>query len=251
VSYQPERLWLHYFWIFVAMSSTILIYVTVYITLRARSSSSTATTPHGATPLMILYPTIYAVCTAPLAAGRIASMAGWDIDLAYFCAAGSMIACNGWLDTLLYGFTRRGIVFAGSPPSGALGIETFWGFEKRGGFGTTTTIEAGGASSPTSNAARGGNKLRRGGRPGSSDSTENLYAMRRIGTGTEDRGGPDVVMGIKAETTVRVQREVDKTGYVRRHAEEQMRRQLQRQQAVESQDRIDKASWETKSFDDQ
>jgi hypothetical protein len=245
--YQSERLWLHYFWIFVAMLSTIIIYAFIYITLRIRSSSSTTPIPHGATPLMLLYPTIYTICTIPLAAGRVASMANREVGLAYFCVAGSMIACNGWLDTLLYSFTRRGIVFGESPPSNAIGIETFWGLEKRRGFGTTTTIEAGGASNLTSIAAGRESKLHRGiVQASSSDSTENLYVMGRINS-TKDKGSSDAVMGIKAETTVCVQREADETGCARRHAEEQMR---QRQQAAESEDRTDKVSWDTKSFDD-
>lgn len=77
-------------------------------------------------PTFLLYPLIYVLCTAPLAAGRIASMAGNDVSLAYFCFAGSMIASAGWLDVALYSSTRRAIVFSGeAPPSQDTGIETF------------------------------------------------------------------------------------------------------------------------------
>jgi hypothetical protein len=73
----------------------------------------------------LLYPLIYVCCTVPLAAGRIASMAGNNVSLAYFCFAGSMIACNGWLDVLLYSTTRRSIVFSSEAPSQDTGLETF------------------------------------------------------------------------------------------------------------------------------
>jgi hypothetical protein len=74
----------------------------------------------------LLYPLIYVLCTVPLAAGRVASMAGNNVSLGYFCFAGAMIACNGWLDVALYSTTRRSIVFSGdSPPSQDTGLETF------------------------------------------------------------------------------------------------------------------------------
>lgn len=74
----------------------------------------------------LLYPIIYILCTAPLAAGRIASMAGNTVPLSYFCFAGSMIASAGWLDVALYASTRRSIVFSGEkPPSQDTGIDTF------------------------------------------------------------------------------------------------------------------------------
>ncbi|CAK7216087.1 hypothetical protein SBRCBS47491_002713 [Sporothrix bragantina] len=77
-------------------------------------------------PTFLLYPLIYVLCTAPLAAGRIASMAGNDVSLAYFCFAGVMIASAGWLDVALYSSTRRSIVFSGeAPPSQDTGLETF------------------------------------------------------------------------------------------------------------------------------
>jgi hypothetical protein len=74
----------------------------------------------------LLYPLIYVLCTVPLAAGRIASQAGDTVSLGYFCFAGAMIACNGWLDVALYSSTRRSIVFSGeAPPSQDTGLETF------------------------------------------------------------------------------------------------------------------------------
>ena len=39
--------------------------------------------------------------------------------------AGTMIACNGWLDVLLYASTRADIVFCDLPPGEATGLNTF------------------------------------------------------------------------------------------------------------------------------
>lgn len=193
--YQSERLWLHYFWIFVAMFSTITIYATIAVTLRYRKTTLAAT-PHGATPLMIVYPLIYTVCTAPLAGGRIASMAGQDVPLAYFCVAGSMIACNGWLDVLLYSLTRRSIIFCEEQPGDAIGIETFTFLGKGHRMGNTTTIEAGLHAGLEASHGRHSSSRIRGRRFDSTASTENLYAA---GGGL----GPEFGR-IKAETTIDV-----------------------------------------------
>jgi hypothetical protein len=163
---------------------------------------------------MLLYPAIYTVCTIPLAAGRIASMAGRKVPLEYFCIAGAMIACNGWLDVLLYSITRRSIVFSDSPPSDDAGLETFYGLGLKSGqrrLGNVTTIEAGGNFSDL-NGAQKATHLRRGskGRTSSSASTENLYGMAKTQSLGHGQGG---FSGIKTETTVKVQREDVSEGY--------------------------------------
>jgi hypothetical protein len=166
------------------MFSTVLIYAYIFIFLRRKRISSQTISPNskslGATPLMILYPFIYVVCTAPLAAGRISALAGNDVSLGYFCAAGTMIACNGWLDVLLYASTRADIVFAEYPPGEEVGLETFAFMGKGHKFGTVTTVEAG---------QRVGSRLA-GRRSHDGDSVENLYGLDQI--------------GIKGEVTVRV-----------------------------------------------
>lgn len=126
---------------------------------------------YGAMPLMIVYPIVYVVCTAPLAIGRIAALAGNEISLAYFCMAGSMIACNGWLDVLLYTGTRSHIVFASDPPTEDIGLDTFAFMGKGHKFGTTTTVEGG---------QRGGSRVGGGRRSQGGDSLENLYALDEI-----------------------------------------------------------------------
>ena len=53
-----------------------------------------------------------------------------------------MIACNGWLDVLLYSSTRSEIVFSETPPGEETGLETFAFMGKGHRLGTTTVIEA-------------------------------------------------------------------------------------------------------------
>lgn len=193
-AFQIERLWLHYFWIFCSMFSTVLIYLYIFAFLRKKSFSQDeiAKSPrlHGATPLMVLYPLIYALCTAPLAAGRIYALAGHEVSLAYFCAAGTMIACNGWLDVILYASTRADIVFSEFPPGPNTGIDTFT-FIGKASLGTTTTIIGGGCAphnrsgsrAASRSASRGASRLaKRGGGLGSNsgESVENLYGLGEI-----------------------------------------------------------------------
>lgn len=183
------------------MFSTVLIYLYIFAFLRRKSYSSDemakSPTLHGATPLMVLYPLIYTICTAPLAAGRIYALAGHEVSLGYFCAAGTMIACNGWLDVILYASTRADIVFSEYPPGEDTGLETFAFMGKGHMLGTTTTIEAAGSSqnrsasraasrsasrSVSRAASRGASRLgKRSGRGSSGgESVENLYGMGEI-----------------------------------------------------------------------
>lgn len=155
------------------MFSSILIYAAIFIYLRTRSRTQgiSGKTIYGAAPLMILYPIVYIVCTAPLAIGRIAALAGNDVSLSYFCVSGSMIACNGWLDVLLYTTTRADIVFTAYPPSENIGLETFAFMGKGHTFGTVTTVEA---------RPKGGSRLGGGRRSQGGDSVENLYGLDEI-----------------------------------------------------------------------
>ena len=168
------------------MFSTAIIYAVIFISLRRRSAKDSqfhAATKHRATPLMILYPLVYTICTAPLAAGRIYALAGHNVSLAYYCAAGTMIACNGWLDVLLYASTRAEIVFSDYKPGADTGLDTFGFMGKGHKFGTTTTIEGGGDRE----AARLGRSSHGG------DSVENLYGLNNIGVRGEVSVTVDVV----------------------------------------------------------
>lgn len=95
-----------------------------------------------------------------------------------------MIACNGWLDVLLYASTRSDIVFSEEPPSESTGLETF-AFLGKGGrnLGTTTTIEAG--LPEEAKSSHGSFKSRFGGKRGGSMASEGdrdvLYGLGEIG----------------------------------------------------------------------
>jgi hypothetical protein len=56
---------------------------------------------------MILYPVVYIIVTLPLAAGRIATMAGNKPSLNYLLVGACFMSSAGWIDSLLYTFTRR------------------------------------------------------------------------------------------------------------------------------------------------
>lgn len=85
--------------------------------------------------------------------------------------AGSIIACNGWLDAFLYATTRADIVFAIHPPSEDIGLDTFAFMGNGHSFGTVTTVEAG---------QSGESALWRGRRSQGGDSVENLYRLDAI-----------------------------------------------------------------------
>lgn len=70
---------------------------------------------------MVVYPFAYVILTLPLAAGRVSSMAGRKPPLVYFCVAGTMMASCGFIDVILYIYTRKALVRSNvgmkNPPS--------------------------------------------------------------------------------------------------------------------------------------
>ncbi|KAI0842717.1 G protein-coupled glucose receptor regulating Gpa2-domain-containing protein [Hypoxylon sp. FL0890] len=138
--FEPLRLWFHYLWIFISFLATSILYTLIFIFLQqknsfseplshSRPSGSTNTSarrqPQGHHPAFLIYPVIYVLCTAPLALGRVLTMSGRHVSIAYFCLAGAMIASSGWLDVLLFSTTRHSIIFNASPDSESTGLETF------------------------------------------------------------------------------------------------------------------------------
>ena len=146
--YVEERLWLHYFWIFVAMFGTVVIYILIYVSINSRLANSTddsrgeLMSTKRAAKYMVIYPVTYVLCTLPLAAGRMASMAGVRIPYWFFIVSGSAITSCGWIDVLLYAVTRRVLVFsADPPPKAAYGLDTFGWHKSSEFYGTATIIE--------------------------------------------------------------------------------------------------------------
>lgn len=137
VKYENLRLWLHYFWIFGSLALTSVLYIVIFFSLQRRDASirspyndrgqqEMAGDPAaGSHPGFLIYPIIYTLCTAPLAMFRVATMSGREVSAELFCFAASMIASNGWLDVVLFSWTRSSIIFAPTPDSADTGLGTF------------------------------------------------------------------------------------------------------------------------------
>ncbi|KAM7190005.1 G protein-coupled glucose receptor regulating Gpa2 domain containing protein [Rhypophila sp. PSN 637] len=151
VKFETHRLVLHYLFIFISLAATSALYILIFFSLRKRESrqqnarstersrlpdpsptsticsNTAATSPQGSGhhKAFLLYPVIYVVCTAPLALGRIATMAKVDVPISYFCVAGALIGSNGWLDVLLWGVTRKNLLFYSDVGSEETGLGTF------------------------------------------------------------------------------------------------------------------------------
>ncbi|KAI3317987.1 hypothetical protein HD806DRAFT_352156 [Xylariaceae sp. AK1471] len=129
-AYGDIRLLTHYIFIFIAIILSWVLYTAIFISLRRqqrRGDLAEAKNSGYHHPAFLIYPIIYLLCILPLAVGRVATMAGKDPPLGYFCFAGALVASNGWLDVLLFTSTRRSIVFAHGDDLGNedTGINTF------------------------------------------------------------------------------------------------------------------------------
>lgn len=111
--YQSERLWLHYFWIFIVEFGTIAIYGHVFVHLRGRIRSimnNDTSKLTRATKFMVMYPIAYLALTFPIAVGRMIAMSGKKLPDTFFVVAGALLTSCGWIDALLYTLTRRVLV---------------------------------------------------------------------------------------------------------------------------------------------
>jgi hypothetical protein len=150
--YEKLRLVTHYLFIFMALVTTSVLYILIFAATRRkhaeRGSEHHLHLSHN--PVFLLYPIIYVACTIPLALGRIATMAGADVPLGYYCFAGAMIASNGSFDCLLFGTTRSVLLFG--PTSIVdredVGLGTFSFMRTPHGrhFGNMVWIQGGGRS---------------------------------------------------------------------------------------------------------
>lgn len=129
--------------------ANVIIYAVIYTILLHRIHSGYYTPleskrVRAISNLMVVYPVVYVICTLPLASARMAAMTGNPPSLARLCLSGAIITSNGWLDVLLYTYTRRIMIFSDEPPSDSNGFDTFSPFwhEKPTRFGGETTIEA-------------------------------------------------------------------------------------------------------------
>lgn len=218
--YVGIRLWLHYFWIFVAEFGTVFVYGSLYLGLmgRLRSNYYSVEEAHHAKQaawLMALYPAVYVACTLPLASARMMSLAGEAPSFTRLCVAGAMITSNGWLDVLVYSLTRRISLLGGEPPGEDCGIETFTLPFFAGGkdprFGTITTIEATGPGAVSAHEPKGSVfKIHEA--HDSQDSTDRSRCASQQSTygsmvGLWDARGSGGKNGVHTETTVEIMSE--------------------------------------------
>jgi hypothetical protein len=66
---------------------------------------------------MVVYPFAYVALTLPLASGRVSAMAGHEPPLAFYPVAGTLMACCGITDVLLYIWTRKALLKNGGQGS--------------------------------------------------------------------------------------------------------------------------------------
>ena len=122
--YEPERLGLHYVWLFLSEFGLIVTYMITFVKLRRKTNSlfanqrrasydlankTTIEAVNRITKLMMLYPFVYVLLTLPLSSARMWSMAheSHNLSTTTQCIVGALLASCGWVDCLLYSFTRK------------------------------------------------------------------------------------------------------------------------------------------------
>lgn len=96
-TYETERLWTHYIWIFLSEFGTVFLYAVMYFQLRRQIAASSILGNSQLESLkrlrrvvgyMTIYPIVYIVLSLPLAAGRMATANGHTPSITFFCCAG-------------------------------------------------------------------------------------------------------------------------------------------------------------------
>ena len=131
------RLLTHYLYIFIAIVTTITLYLLIFISVRREARETISREEETQTvwsrlqashsPMFFLYPIIYVICTLPLASGRLATMIGAKTPIEYLCFAGALMAANGFFDCVLWSTTRHSILFGPKQNLSVkdIGIDTF------------------------------------------------------------------------------------------------------------------------------
>lgn len=121
-----DRLYTHYIWIFISEFACVVIYFFLFIHLQQRVKSSQALGQmtcssikriRRVTMYMVIYPIAYIALSLPLAAARMADARNKEWSSTYHGVAGCFMACSGWVDVLLYAFTRKSLVLASNEPA--------------------------------------------------------------------------------------------------------------------------------------
>ncbi|GAA6010104.1 hypothetical protein JCM10207_007560 [Rhodosporidiobolus poonsookiae] len=112
--YQSERLWLHYFWVFLVAFLDLLLYTVmaakIYLQRRALGNDQISGSA-GIWRVMMLFPLVYVVTILPLSMYRIASMAGHTWPRHYALGAGFVFTLSGFANCTVYALTRSIVSF--------------------------------------------------------------------------------------------------------------------------------------------
>lgn len=104
------RLYLHYFYLFLAEATSIFIYGGLGIYLWCYSSRAGATDLRRAARTMFMYPITYTIGTLPLAAARVQSMRKQHVTAAHLVAVCIIFSTLGGINCAVYVLTRRHLI---------------------------------------------------------------------------------------------------------------------------------------------
>ncbi|KAK7961787.1 uncharacterized protein PG986_002612 [Apiospora aurea] len=217
-TFRGQRFWLGYFWIFLSVGLTILIYGATFVTMLRRKRLSwrhmpesdlessdqrsqrsqlsqspyqqrrpsrphrgkrPRPVPSGHHPAFLVYPFIYLLVTGPLATGRMLTMAGYDVSMKFYLFAGVLSAAHGFLNVALWSVC---ILFMDEKEQEELGLDRFMRTPKERTYGNMVWIQGG--NGPIVGDGRGGGIGSGGRRRGS-------WAQRFFGGGGGGDGGGD------------------------------------------------------------
>ncbi|KAJ5604398.1 hypothetical protein N7510_009552 [Penicillium lagena] len=115
-THEDERLWGHYFWIFLSEFGTVVLYAIMFFWLRRRmrqakmlrrGQQESLQRLNRVVVYMVIYPVVYLCLSLPLSAGRMSTMRGVPPSRTYFGVAGCLMAFSGFVDVSVYTLTRR------------------------------------------------------------------------------------------------------------------------------------------------
>ncbi|KAK8072893.1 hypothetical protein PG996_006241 [Apiospora saccharicola] len=163
-NFRVQRFWLGYFWIFLSVGLTILIYAAIFVTMLRRKKLSwrhmpdleedmdrdlqslpprgkkAPPRPSGHHPVFLVYPFIYLLVTGPLATGRMLTMAGYNVSMTYYLLAGAISASHGFLNVALWSTC---ILFMGQKEKERLGLDRFMQTPRERTYGNMVWIQGG------------------------------------------------------------------------------------------------------------
>ncbi|KAF1809862.1 hypothetical protein P152DRAFT_451526 [Eremomyces bilateralis CBS 781.70] len=118
--YDTSRLTLHYLWVFIFQFGLILVYSIVLIRLFRVSNDRnnflhTTDLASRIARNMALYPVFYCGLTIPVAVVRMVAMSGSTAPTGLYIFAGCCLTSIGWVDAILYGWTRHLVRFDSRP----------------------------------------------------------------------------------------------------------------------------------------